>query len=412
MGARGARPLVPTFEGFVQNSVDGLILFEACLSGNLHHIPRRPYARERDTLIKSGNIFIYDEKASGIKRWTDGVAWSPSRISGNFLIYRELEKPFSPGQGRRATKRKRPSLLDGELASRDAHDCLHDLGVAKLITPPKPTLPADIESDLPTKNWNKELERSLVGSLVDSYDFRVGGLIKKTMTISMNGVPHHMVSYYRVDDVKYNGLGRPVQDLRFQHITIRHELCFKQNFRVPIKEMERQAAIPGQMHSQTQITCSSVDMGGQAVGCKRYSDEHCLQAYALTPTTGVHRTRFRSDMLDTQSAHPSTSTSAAYLDRATWSVRSDYKYGLQAFSAPEFESTTQEISYSNPHLVSCSDIQGESSYSSAGTLLQSCYATCIQSKSPPFDPMSAYTDRHSYGGTGTSAIVNGQTLQL
>ncbi|CAO3597762.1 unnamed protein product [Absidia cylindrospora] len=27
----------------------------------------------------------------GIKRWTDGLVWSPSRIFGNFLIYRELD---------------------------------------------------------------------------------------------------------------------------------------------------------------------------------------------------------------------------------------------------------------------------------------------------------------------------------
>jgi hypothetical protein len=35
MSAKGARLLRPTFEGLVQNSVDGLILFEACLSGEL-----------------------------------------------------------------------------------------------------------------------------------------------------------------------------------------------------------------------------------------------------------------------------------------------------------------------------------------------------------------------------------------
>lgn len=101
----GAGPLVPTFHGFVHNSMDGLVLFEACLSGKLHHVPRRPHDRERSSLIKSGSIFIYEENASGIKRWTDGVAWSPSRILGNFLIYRELEKPFPPGEKKRAMKR-------------------------------------------------------------------------------------------------------------------------------------------------------------------------------------------------------------------------------------------------------------------------------------------------------------------
>ena len=110
MSGSGSGPLVPTFHGFVQNSMDGLMLFEACLSGKLHHVPRRPHDRERSQLIKSGSVFIYEENASGIKRWTDGVAWSPSRILGNFLIYRELEKPFPPGEKKRAMKRKRTSL--------------------------------------------------------------------------------------------------------------------------------------------------------------------------------------------------------------------------------------------------------------------------------------------------------------
>jgi hypothetical protein len=105
----------PTFTGFVQNSMDGLILFEACLSGKLDCVPRRPHDRERSQLVKSGNIFIYEENKSGIKRWTDGVAWSPSRTLGNFMIYRELHKPFLPGEKKRAIKRKRSSLpsVDG-----------------------------------------------------------------------------------------------------------------------------------------------------------------------------------------------------------------------------------------------------------------------------------------------------------
>ena len=47
MSGGGAGPLVPTFNGFVHNTMDGLVLFEACLSGKLHHVPRRPHDRER-----------------------------------------------------------------------------------------------------------------------------------------------------------------------------------------------------------------------------------------------------------------------------------------------------------------------------------------------------------------------------
>ena len=86
MNTDRAKPLVPTFTGFVRNTTDALILFEACLSGKLHYVSRRLHDRERSQLIQSGNIFIYEENESGIKRWTDGVAWSTSRILGDFLI--------------------------------------------------------------------------------------------------------------------------------------------------------------------------------------------------------------------------------------------------------------------------------------------------------------------------------------
>jgi hypothetical protein len=85
----GAAVLQPTYTGHVSTTNDALILFEACLSGHLNHVPRRPHDRERNSLIRSGCVFIYEENASGIKRWTDGVTWSPSRILGNFLVYRE-----------------------------------------------------------------------------------------------------------------------------------------------------------------------------------------------------------------------------------------------------------------------------------------------------------------------------------
>jgi hypothetical protein len=379
MSAKGARPLRPTFEGFVQNSADGLILFEACLSGELHQIGRRPYARGRETLVKSGSVFIYDENTSGVKRWTDGVAWSPSRISGNFLIYRELEKPSSPSENRCATKRKNPNLSSGVLQSRNLHDCLYGSGAAKLIVLREPAVHPVIETDLRTKDWTKDLEHSLIGSLVDSYGILVGGLIKKTMSVFVNGVSHHMISYYRVNDIKYNGLVRPIQDPRLQHITIRYELCFKQNFPVPVEETGHHSAIPGQMYGQLQTTCSSTDTGEQVVGYESYSEGHFIPTYALTPTTGVHRTSFGRDMLDTQWAHPSVSTSAAQLDHATWYCRSDYGASTQSLSNPEFESTTQAISYSNPHTASCSSMQGGSSYSSAGTMLKSCCLTLIQS---------------------------------
>ncbi|KAI7254422.1 hypothetical protein KC335_g14451, partial [Hortaea werneckii] len=264
----GAGPLVPTFTGFVHNSMDGLVLFEACLSGKLHHVPRRPHDRERASLIKSGSIFIYEENASGIKRWTDGVAWSPSRILGNFLIYRELEKPFPPGEKKRAMKRKRTSMPGEPYPRRDSEG--NSAGeVGGPLTPPEQNnVDGEVKPGMPN-DQEKELERSLIGSLVDSYGFRPDGLVKKTMSISVNGISHHMVSYYKVDDVKNGKLQRPLSDPRLQNISVRPELYLKQNFRAPVEETEHYA-IDGQMHAYPQMMYSSMGTGPYAVRPGQY----------------------------------------------------------------------------------------------------------------------------------------------
>ncbi|KAL7789861.1 Gti1/Pac2 family domain-containing protein [Trichoderma ceciliae] len=196
--------------------MDALILFEACLHGRLNHVPRRPHDRERQELITSGNIFIYEEHASGIKRWTDGVSWSPSRILGNFLIYRELEKPFPPGEKKRALKKKKVSQ-----------------GINKSDSRPSSTL----SSVMDPSNISKDPERSLVGSLVDSYPFKSHGLVKKTISITFQGVPHHLVSYYNIDDVLKGGLITPSDCSAFNDIQPRAELVMSQNFRNPLDEV-------------------------------------------------------------------------------------------------------------------------------------------------------------------------------
>jgi hypothetical protein len=237
MSASGANPLVPTFTGFVQNSMDGLILFEACLRNTLRCLPRRPHDRERSQLIKSGNIFIYEENTSGIKRWTDGVAWSPSRVLGNFLIYRELDKPFPPGEKKRAIKRTRNSLPDVDSFQRGNSGSWESVQMPRPPTPPEALVNEEVNSGLSSSEQDKELERSLIGSSIDSYGFRADGLIKKTMSISFNEIALHMVSYCTADDVKHEKLTRPLQDPRLQDIFIRSELYRNQNqnFRAPIE---------------------------------------------------------------------------------------------------------------------------------------------------------------------------------
>ncbi|PYH48213.1 camp independent regulatory protein [Aspergillus saccharolyticus JOP 1030-1] len=220
--------LEPTFMGYVATTQDALILFEACLTGVLHHVPRRPHDRERSHLVRSGSVFIYEENSSGIKRWTDGVTWSPSRILGNFLVYRELEKPFPPGEKKRAMKKANrrpvPSTRPGEPYPR------HDSNGG--YSPSSTTGPF---GDRPHQS---DVERALVGSLVDSYGFKDSGLVKKTMSVTVSGVTHHLVSYYSVEDVTRGMLSPPSMVESLRYIRPRAELTQKQSFRAPIDDMD------------------------------------------------------------------------------------------------------------------------------------------------------------------------------
>ncbi|EHK48456.1 hypothetical protein TRIATDRAFT_214479, partial [Trichoderma atroviride IMI 206040] len=224
-------PLAPTFIGHIATTMDAAVLFEACLQGRIPHVPRRPHDRERQDLIASGNVFIYEEHASGIKRWTDGVSWSPSRILGNFLIYRELEKPFPPGEKKRALKKKKPSnggINRPERTNSQSHAQHHSAAFAAASN-------AAIGNTMGSAQPS-DPERSLVGSLVDSYPFKQGGLIKKTISIHFQGVPHHLVSYYSLDDALNGSMNTPSNDVRFSDIRPRTELLMNQNFRNPLDE--------------------------------------------------------------------------------------------------------------------------------------------------------------------------------
>ncbi|KAI1046291.1 hypothetical protein LB505_008502 [Fusarium chuoi] len=219
----GTMPLRPTYVGFVRDTTDALLIFEACLSGTLSHVPRRPHDRERQDLIKSGNIFVYEEHASGIKRWTDSISWSPSRILGNYLLYRELEKPFPPGEKKRARGRNGKSTTQSG-------------GISKARQRNTVPFPQGLEHGNEYPSVPSDDERHLVGSLVDSYDFKEQGLVKKTISITYQGVPHHLVSYYNVEDVKAGLLSGPSDDPRLRGVVPRTELMSGQNFRAPVEE--------------------------------------------------------------------------------------------------------------------------------------------------------------------------------
>lgn len=263
----------PTFNGYVGTIHDALLLFQATINGLLMPVSRRPHDRERAGIIKSGAVFIFSEQGAGIKRWTDGISWSPSRILGNFLVYRQLEKPFGPGEKKRAAKKTKIEDASPTLPSpggaRGGNGGAGAAGQAPGGAPGQQTR----YNPYPGQNTNAggygdynydgsaggapggggastgpspSSERSLVGSLVDSYGFKENGLIKKTISIVVSGIHHHMVSYYKPDDVLNGKFMTPSETEGIRELPITEELIKRQNFRIPPDSLN---TTPGQSYS-------------------------------------------------------------------------------------------------------------------------------------------------------------------
>jgi hypothetical protein len=202
-------------------------------------------------MVQSGAVFVFDEHESGIKRWTDGLVWSPSRILGNFLVgligphpvtkedpegtvllirtkkrkkvYRETGKRASPQSGAvdgssgspptfgngvqqfddtnvggalpppnaGGRGHSRPGLSAAAMAGLDQFGQQH---YQQMMNPPPYSPYAENGDEAGIKNGvdgmkvgggggggscGRTKERSLVGSLTNSYKFKDGGLVKK-----------------------------------------------------------------------------------------------------------------------------------------------------------------------------------------------------------------------------------------
>jgi Gti1/Pac2 family len=87
--AFSSSPLYPNaqpFFGIVENTVQALRLVHAAQRGVIPRVLRRLNQMEKIQMIVSGAVFVFGVEESGIRRWTDGRVFSPSRIDGNFLV--------------------------------------------------------------------------------------------------------------------------------------------------------------------------------------------------------------------------------------------------------------------------------------------------------------------------------------
>lgn len=168
--------MMETYHGLVRTPADAIKLFEACRVGLLPRVQRRLSEKERQS-IRSGSVFVWDEREAGMRRWTDGKSWSASRVSGSFLTYREMEGKRGGGFGTsRRSAGKTPDSGGG----------------------------SDVDPD---------------DGEPDGYRYKADGLMKQSFSITTSQGQHlHLISYYSRPHPNEPELPQPSTDPSLRHI--------------------------------------------------------------------------------------------------------------------------------------------------------------------------------------------------
>ncbi|KAK4192227.1 putative camp-independent regulatory protein [Podospora australis] len=165
-----------TYYGVVKTPADAIKLFEACRLGMLPRVQRRLSEKERQQ-IRSGSVFVWDEREAGMRRWTDGKSWSASRVSGSFLTYREMEGKRGNTFG--ASRRGAGKTPDSGRGSDD-----------------------DVQDD--------------DGPDGMGYRYKADGLMKQSFSITTSQAQHlHLISYYTRSQ---QNLPQPTTDPQLRHV--------------------------------------------------------------------------------------------------------------------------------------------------------------------------------------------------
>jgi hypothetical protein len=168
-----------TYYGHVRTPADAIILFEACRIGLLPRVQRRLSEKERQS-IRSGSVFVWDEREAGMRRWTDGKSWSASRVSGSFLTYREME-------GKRGGGVAQSSLQRG--------------------------------GKTPESRGSDEDRGDGTDEGPDGYRYKPDGLMKQSFSITTSNGQHlHLISYYSRSHPSAANLQQPTSDPALRHV--------------------------------------------------------------------------------------------------------------------------------------------------------------------------------------------------
>ncbi|KAJ3405248.1 hypothetical protein HDU80_001638 [Chytriomyces hyalinus] len=180
-----------TYFGFIATLEDALLVIEGTINGCLPHFAGT--ASELNHIpVRSGTVIVVAESSANVRRWKDGIPWSPSRAFGPFLLYRQIELETS------ATSSSIPHPKYSARRFNSNHAGLEPNYTQKTLKPGTRIAP--------------------------------NGLTKRTITlVGSDGGRHRLVSYYEPIDIVDLHQGKPV--------------CAR-NFKTKLLEQDKRMKIP------------------------------------------------------------------------------------------------------------------------------------------------------------------------
>ncbi|KAF7300990.1 hypothetical protein MIND_00662100 [Mycena indigotica] len=173
------------FLGIIKHSWDAIAVVYAARTGKIPRIVARLPSEEREKWIRSGAVLIFSLQESNIARWTDGHSWTSSRTMGNFTMYHEI---------------------DSEVKPQKSFPIFH-MSSGGEAPGPRPLLP--------------------------------NGLIKKTITLTVEGEEYRVIAYYKVTDYQDPTLNENTANLNLQ---VPQNLDWLANLNLRLSpQLERQA---------------------------------------------------------------------------------------------------------------------------------------------------------------------------
>ncbi|KAF7311993.1 hypothetical protein MIND_00211200 [Mycena indigotica] len=216
---------IPPFYGAVETTMNALRLIHAARQGIIPRITRRLNDAERRSMIKSGAVFVFSVEESGIKRWTGPFF---------FLLNLHITKLTSSRWFTLVAVAYRGQLL--VQVYREINERTNSRGSQKRLYPSDETSRAlSVRPTFPTHNRDPLTAIPDPRQASEHGTFKPNGLIKKTITVTIEGSDLHLISYYTASDQHSGKLKRPTCRPDIMALTMDPRLFRSTNFRVPPK---------------------------------------------------------------------------------------------------------------------------------------------------------------------------------